>query len=370
MQFSCEKAILLSALSITSRAVASKSSIPALEGILLEAGESLCLTGYNLETGIRTTVHADITEKGILVLSARLFLDIVRKLPDDVITLSSEGYLVKIQCGMAQFNILATNAEEFPELPSVQEKNFISIKQSTLRDMIAQTLFSISDNDSRPIHTGSLFEVTENNLTIVSVDGYRLALRKEKVETAKGAENISFVVPGNALSEVERICTSDEDTIDIIQDERHISFRMDNILLVCRRLEGEFLAYNNAIPRNNKIILFGDGRSLVSSIERVSLLISEKLKSPLRCIFGENTVTITTKTGLGDATDNCPLEGDGENLEIGFNNRYLLEAIKAAPSQKLKLELSSPVSPCIILPAEGEENFIYMVLPVRLRTQE
>ena len=205
-----------------------------------------------------------------------------------------------------------------------------------------------------------------DSLTVVSVDGYRLALRRENVAEKKGADAFSFVVPGSALGEVEKICSGEED-ITVIQGARHILFQTGDIVLVCRRLEGEFLPYKSAIPRNNPIHVVCSARALLSSIERVSLIISEKLKSPLRCVFGSGMVSITTKTAIGDAADQCPIDGDGQELEIGFNNKYLMDALKAAPAEKLRLEFTSGVAPCVILPAEGEENFIYMVLPVRLK---
>ena len=366
MKFSCEKALLSTAVSTASRAVSPKSSIPAMEGILIEAGSVLRLTGYNLETGIQATVPAEIREKGSLVLSARLFSEIVRKMPDDILTFSSNGYNVNIKCGLSEFNILGTDPEEFPELPSVDQQNALTLKQPVLRSMIGQTLFAVSDNESRPVHTGSLFDVEGNTLTVVSVDGYRLALRRETVEEKHGVENFSFVVPGSALSEVEKIC-SGEEKVTITQGARHIMFQAGDILLVCRRLEGEFLPYKSAIPRNNTIKIEGDARTLLQSIERVSLIISDKLKSPLRCVFGDGMLSITTKTGIGDAADQCPITGDGQGLEIGFNNKYLMDALKAAPADRLRLEFTSGVAPCVILPAEGEENFVYMVLPVRLK---
>ena len=236
--------------------------------------------------------------------------------------------------------------------------------------MISQTLFAVSDNESRPIHTGSLFEVDGNGLTIVSVDGYRLALRHEAIDKKEGAETFSFVVPGAALSEVEKICSDVDEPASVTQGARHVMFKVGDTMLVSRRLEGEFLAYRQAIPRNNAIKVEGDTRTLLTSIDRVSLIISDKLKSPLRCVFGDNVLSITTKTGIGDAADQCPISGDGQNLEIGFNNRYLMDALKAAPTDRVRLELSSGVAPCVILPAEGEENFLYMVLPVRLKAGE
>lgn len=370
MKFSCEKALLQAAISTTSRAVSPKSSIPALEGILLEAGSDLRLTGYNLETGIRTIVPADIREEGTLVLGARLFGEIVRKLPDDIVTFQSENYMVNIKCGMSEFNILGTDPEEFPELPTVEYQNSLILPQSRLKAMISQTLFAVSDNESRPIHTGSLFEVDSEGLTIVSVDGYRLALRHESIDKKEGAETFSFVVPGAALSEVEKICSYVDEPASVTQGARHVMFKVGDTMLVSRRLEGEFLAYRQAIPRNNTIHVEGDTRALLSSIDRVSLIISDKLKSPLRCVFDSNLLKISTKTAIGDAYDECPLSGDGGGLEIGFNNKYLMDALKAAPADKVRLELTTGVSPCVILPTEGEENFLYMVLPVRLKAGE
>ena len=370
MKFSCEKALLQAAISTTSRAVSPKSSIPALEGILLEAGSDLRLTGYNLETGIRTIVPADIREEGTLVLGARLFGEIVRKLPDDIVTFQSENYMVNIKCGMSEFNILGTDPEEFPELPTVEYQNSLILPQSRLKAMISQTLFAVSDNESRPIHTGSLFEVDSNGLTIVSVDGYRLALRHEAIDKKEGAETFSFVVPGAALSEVEKICSDVDEPASVTQGARHVMFKVGDTMLVSRRLEGEFLAYRQAIPRNNTIHVEGETRALISSIDRVSLIISDKLKSPLRCVFDSNLLKISTKTAIGDAYDECPLSGDGGGLEIGFNNKYLMDALKAAPADKVRLELTTGVSPCVILPTEGEENFLYMVLPVRLKAGE
>ena len=370
MKFNCEKALLQAAIATASRAVSPKSSIPALEGILLEAGEELRLTGYNLETGIRTLVPADVLQTGSLVLGARLFGEIIRKLPDDMVTFQSDNYMVNIKCGMSEFNILATDPEEFPELPAVEYQNCIYLPQRPLQAMIGQTLFAVSDNESRPIHTGSLFEADDTGLTIVSVDGYRLALRHEKLDAKEGAESFSFVVPGAALSEVEKICADSDKVATVVQGARHVMFKVGPTTLVARRLEGEFLAYRQAIPRNNTIHVTGDTRALLSSIDRVSLIISDKLKSPLRCTFDHNVLKITTKTAIGDAYDECPIDGDGGGLEIGFNNKYLMDALKAAPADRVRLELTTGVSPCVILPAEGEENFLYMVLPVRLKAGE
>ncbi len=368
MKFSCEKALLQAVIATASRAVSPKSSIPALEGLLLEAGQRLTVTGYNLETGIRSTTDADIVQEGAIVLPARLFGEIIRKLPDDVVTVAVEKLTVNITCGFSEFQLQGLDAEDFPQLPEVDCQNTFSLEERVLRSMIAQTLFAISDNESRPIHTGSLFEVSPSELTLVSVDGFRLALRREAISESEG--EFSFVVPGAALSEVEKICRDAEDLASVTMGAKHIIFQLGDTMLVSRRLEGEFLAWRKAIPRENPIGINVETKSLLQSIERVSLIISEKMKSPLRCVFGENEIQLSTKTAIGTANDCCSCEGSGGALEIGFNNRYMLDALKAISAAQVRVELSTGVSPCVILPVDGDERFLYMVLPVRLRAGE
>ena len=367
MKFSCEKAQLLTAISISAKVASSKSAVAALEGLLLEASDNLQITGYDLKTGIKTQVAAEIITAGKLVLNARLFSEIIRKLPEDIVEIEvDENYMANITCGQSKFNIMGIAAEDYPALPLVDEENSFTIAQKTLKQMIAQTSFAISDNESRPIHTGSLFEIEENTLTIVSVDGYRLALRKETLENITLSEK-TFVVPGNALNEVEKIASESDDELKISIDAKHILFTIGEIIVVSRRLEGEFLNYKQAIPETNKINLTADKRLFMDAVDRVSLMISEKLKSPVRCIFQDGKVELLTNTALGKARDMFPIAGDGENLEIGFNNKFLLEALKAAPASEVKVSLGTSVSPCIIRAADGSDSFTYLVLPVRLQ---
>ncbi len=366
MKFSCEKALLLSAVNTASRAVSAKSSIPALEGLLLEADNGLTVSGYNMQTGIRTKVAADVTEGGSLVLSARLFGDMIRRLPDDVVVFASDKNMnVKLTCGDASYDLSAISAADYPELPEVEDQFSFQIQQKVLRAMIGETSFAVSTNEARPVHTGSLFEIGEKGLTMVAVDGFRLALRREPVAEKNGT--FEFVVPGASLSEVEKICRETDELVGIHQGARHILFKIGSTILISRRLEGEFLSWRQAIPRNNPIKVTANTKQLLACIDRVSLIVSEKLKSPLRCVIGEGEIDMTTKTALGNAHDCCPVEGNGNGLEIGFNNKYMMDALKAAPKDQVTLELSSPITPCIIVPAEGEENFLFMVLPVRLK---
>ena len=368
MQFSCEKALLQSAINTASRAVAAKSSIPALEGILMEAGNGLTVSGYDMHTGIRTKLEAEVSTPGSLVLNAHLLGEIVRRLPDDMVTLSAnDKYVVSVSCGDASYEVPGLSAEDFPELPEVDQQNSISISQSMLRTMLSETSFSVSTNEIRPIHTGVRFEIDDTGLTLVAVDGYRLALRHEKLEHMSG--EFAFVAPGSALGEVEKICADIDEFATITLGQRHILFEVGSTELICRRLEGDFLDYRNAIPRKNPISVVVNTKDLINSIDRVSVVISEKLKSPVRFQFKDGTVSLNAHTARGEASDVCPIEGDGQNLEIGFNSRYLMEALRHTPAEKVKVELNTGISPCVMVPTEGEENFLYMVLPVRLKAQ-
>lgn len=367
MKFSCEKLLLQTAVATASRAVAAKSTIPALEGVLLQAGAQLTVSGYNMQTGIRTTLETDVTEEGSLVLPARLFGEIIRRLPDDVVTFASDNKTnVRLTCGDAAYNITALSAEDYPELPEVEDEYSFRIQQQILRSMISETSFAVSADETRPIHTGSLFEIAEDGLTVVSVDGFRLALRRETLEGIKGG-SFRFVAPGTALNEVEKICADTEDEAVITLGSRHLLFEVGNTQLICRRLEGEFLDYRSAIPRSNPIAITASSKALINSIDRVSVVISEKQKSPVQCVFGAGKVSMSAKTVNGEASDVCPIDGDGNGLTIGFNNRYLMDALKYAPADEVRIELNTGISPCIILPADGEERFLYMVLPVRLK---
>ena len=371
MKFSCEKALLQNAITVTSRAGAQKSSIPALEGLLLRAGEEgLTVSGYNMQTGIRSKVSAGVEEAGEIVLNARLFGDIIRRMPDDLITLASnEKMQVRLLCGDADFEIPGLSAADYPDLPEVEDEYAVSIQRKVLRAMIEEVAFAVSTNESRPVHTGALFEVGEGGLTMAAVDGFRLAVRKEPLEKLEGGA-FSFVAPGSALNEVKGVCGDVEDLAEITLGKRHILFTVGGVELICRRLEGEFLDYRNAIPKKNPIAVTVEAKALIESIDRVSVVISDKLKSPVRCRFEEGRVLLSAKTGNGEAKDVCRLEGDGEGLEIGFNNRYLMEALRYAPADKVRVELNTGVSPAIIVPTDEKDNFLYMVLPVRLKNAD
>ncbi len=366
MKFSCEKNELLTSINTASRAVTGKSPMPLLEGLLLNAENNiLTLTGYDLSMGIRTTAPANIIEPGKIVINAKLLSDIVKKLPQDTIYLETdEKLLTTIKCGRSVFNLIATEADEYPSLAEVSEQTGFSIPQNILKSMISETIFSISDNTSKPILTGCLFEIEEDNLNIAAVDGYRLSVRREKLDTKTG--DISFVVPGASLKEIEHILTEEDGAVDIFPDKKNILFRIGNTTLITRLLEGEFLNYKAAIPKQYNSEITVDRQELITALERVSLIVSEKLKNPVRLMFRDSCIQLTCVTAIGKSYDECTFEGNIEELEIGFNNRYLLDALRAAQDGTLKLRLQKSLNPMLIIPPEGEK-YTYMVLPVRLK---
>jgi len=370
MKFSCEKYLLQNAITTASRASAGKSPIPALEGLLIDAGHSVKITGYDLKKGIYTSFPANITEPGSVVLGARLFGEIIRSLPDGEVLISSDSKnMTLISCGKAEFSIMGSDSADYPELPSVEGLSSISLPQSKVKKMINETIFAVSDNESRPVYTGSLFEIEDNTLTMVSVDGYRLALRRESIEKCDVSKT-SFIVPGSSLSDLEKICTDIDDPMTVSLGAKHISFSIGDTVLVSRRLEGEFLDYRKSVPSDFKVKLKAQRTSLQKVVDRVSLIIDDKIKNPLRCNFGMDNVSMTCVTPLGKAEDVCQIEGDGEGIEIGFNNRYLLDILKAAPADNIYVCLNNGSSPCVILPEGEDDSFKYMILPVRLKSGE
>lgn len=370
MKISCEKNILQTACNAAARAAASKSPIPALEGLLLRAeGGSITVTGYDLREGIYTTIaDADIAEAGATVVNAKFFGEMLRRLPDGIVSLTAdETENINVKCGKSEYNFIGISAKDYPDMPSVDGTNSITLPQNILGKMISQTIFAVATNDARPIYTGALFECGGDELTLVAVDGYRLAKRTEKIEGAE-LEECSFVVPGSALQDVERSCTDDEEKkVEISVGAKHISFVLGDTVIVSRRLEGEFMNYRKSIPTQFKYEIQVDRSEFISAIDRVSLIVSEKNTSPVRMTFNDGIIDCLCLTAIGRADDVCTCTGSGEGLQIGFNDRYMKDALKAANKDELTVCLNTANTPCIIKAADGTENFTYMILPVRLR---
>ena len=367
MRFTCEKSQLLQGLNIASRTVAVKSSLSLIEGILCRAGNGIFLTGYNMETGITYEIDADVKEPGECILPAKLFGDIVRRLPEGPVTVVVDpAFKVSIRAGFASFTISAEDAEDYPELPDVNDGRPIQSPPSKLKELISGTIFAVADNQARPIHNGVKFEVSDTAVTTVAVDGFRLARRTYHPEEGL-ARQMDFVVPSQGLKELEKILTDSEEMASFLLGSKHILFQVGAATLVCRLLEGDFLDWRRVVPTGSPIKLVANVSDLAQSVERVGLIVSEKNKSPVRCIFSNQEVQMRTSNTLGAAEDKCSFAGDGQETEIGFNVKYLLEALRAVPSEEVTLELTNGLSPIVLTPVDEKYDFAYMVLPVRIK---
>ena len=367
MRFTCEKNMLVMGLNIAGRTVAQKSSLSVIEGILCKAGTGLQLTGYNMETAISYEIEAEVTDAGSCILPAKLFGDIIRRLPEGPVTVNvDENFKVSIRSGYASFSISAESAEDYPELPDVNSGRSVLIPQSALKELISGTIFAVSENQGRPIHTGVKFEVEENTVSAIAVDGFRLARRTWHTDSPNGRE-MRFVVPAAGLKEVEKILTDSQEEAAFTLGPKHILYKIGNATLICRLLEGDFLDWRKVVPTNCPVKLVANVSDLAASIERVGLIVSEKYKSPVRCVFANQVLQLRTNTTIGAAEDRCSIAGDGKELEIGFNVRYLADALRAIPSEEVTLELTNGLSPIVLTPVEEKYDFSYMVLPVRIK---
>lgn len=364
MKFICDKKLLNEAVSNVSLSVSPKSPLPALEGILFKCEQgNLTLTGYNLELGIIKTIEVDSKETGSIILNSRIISDILRKLPGDEVSVTTdEKLLTVIKGGGAEFTILGINPEDYPEMPTLNEERIINLSSSVLKSMISQTLFAVAQTEQTPVYTGSLFDIENGILNVVSIDGYRLALRKEQVDTN---DEFKFIVPGKTLSEVLKLLPEEDEKVRISVSTRHIIFEVNGYLISSRLLEGSFHDYKSAIPQESVNSAIVDVREFISCIDRASVIITDRVKSPVVSEFGNNMIKVNCTTTVGKINDGIDIEYNGEPMTIGFNNKYMTDALKASETDTVRFELSNSNSPIKITPIDSDK-FVFLVLPVRL----
>ncbi|MDE6774690.1 MAG: DNA polymerase III subunit beta [Ruminococcus sp.] len=349
-----------------SRTVPTKSTTPALEGIKVRV-EPGCveLTAYNLEMGIRTTISADTDDSGAFVLNARLFSEFTKRMSGNRIEVTiDENNVVQLSSDAADCTFSAISAEEYPDLPVVDSKRSFSVKQSTLRSMINMTSYAAAQNENKPIFTGELFDIDEGMFTLVAIDGFRLAIRTEPTDTN---EKFNFVVPKKALQEISTIIKDDSENDCIISvSERHIIFELNNFFVISRLLEGAFHNYRRSIPESYKTEVFVNKKDFIGSLERCSLIIDDKNKSPIRCEVNGGTMKISCRTAVGRVNDAISADITGDSVTIGFNHRLMLDALKAAEGDKVRIRFNGSIKVIEILPPEGE-NYIFLVMPIQLK---
>ena len=370
MKIICEKEKLLKGINSVINGVASKTTMPVLEGILIETNEKeVKLTTYDLEIGIEYIIECNVQEQGNTVVNAIMFSEIIRKLPDTEITISiNSNNLLEIECEGSLYKLATMNPDEFPELPKINIDNSIEIEQNLLKNMIRKTIFAVSNEENRPIFTGCLFEVKNNKLNVVAVDGYRLALKTNILNS--NTTNFNAVIPGKTLNEINKIILDSFDTVKIGISKNQALFEMENCKIVTRLLEGEFLKYDNAIPSNWETRIRVNKNIIQNCFERIILISSSSIerekKYPVKISIEIGKVVISCTNQTGDAKEEIIVSTEGKNLEAGFNPRYFLDALKVIEDEEVYIEFGTNISPCVITPIENDE-YKYMILPIRMK---
>lgn len=367
MKFICSRERLMEAVSIVQKAVATRSTLPILDGILIEAaaGSGLKLTGYDLETGIECKVEADVPESGSLVLNARMFGDIVRKLPDDIVSIENSGSLgVTIDSGSSHFSIKGIRADDFPKIPIVEDAGQLRVKQNIMRDLIRQTIFAVSTDESRPVLNGCCLVSDGKTLEMVAIDGFRLALRRHGSE--EPMPEMRYIIPGKALNEVARILQASETTVDISQSQNHILFDTGRVKLVSRLIQGDYMNYRSIIPQSAETTIQISTQAMLDAIERAALVISsEDRRFPVRLATPDNdTLVVSANTDIGTLREEIAISMSGSKIDIDFNPRYFLDALKAIDDDQVSIAFNGAMGPCVIKPIDSDE-FSYLVLPLR-----
>jgi len=370
MKIVCEKEKILKAINSVTKAVASKTTMPILEGILIQTNDKeVKLTTYDLEIGIEYIIDADVVEQGATVVNAIMFSEIIRKLPDTEINISlNEKNLLVIECEGSLYKLATMNPEEFPELPQINVENSIDIEQNVLKEMIRKTIFAVSNEENRPIFTGCLFEIKNNKLNVVAVDGFRLAWKSKFLQNS--SNDFTAVIPGRTLNEVNKIILDSFDNIKIGVAKNQALFEMENCKLVTRLLDGEFLNYASVIPENWETRVRVNKNALQNCFERISLIsassIEKEKKYPVKVSVDIGKVTISCTNQTGDAKEEMYVSTEGQNLEAGFNPKYFLDALRAIDDEEIFVDFGTSISPCIIIPVD-DGDYIYMILPIRLK---
>lgn len=363
MKFICSRQDLVEATNTVQKAVMAKSTLPILEGIYLEAGETVKLVGNSFDIGIECTIEADVMEKGSIVLNSRMFGDIVRRLPDsEVLIQVKESYIVVIECNNSYFEIKGLSSEGFPMLPEVEEENKISISQSTLRDMIRKTIYAISADENRKILTGSLLEVNDGDFNMVSLDGFRLAVARTIIK-----EDISFkaVIPGKNLGDIHKILEQTDEEVKITLSKNQALFEIDKCRIISKLLDGDYMNYRSFIPEQFETAIETNVKQITESIERASLITNDDKRYPVKFIIDDDKLIITSSAEIGISKEEIDIKTDGNNMKIGFNPKYLLDSLKVIEDEKVVISFSSSIGPSVIKPVQGDK-FIFMVLPVRM----
>lgn len=367
MKFVCSKSNLLTGVQTVSKAVPSKTTMSILECILIDTTKgNITLTANDMELGIETIIEGNIIEKGIIALDAKIFLDIVRKLPDSDITVEVDSSLkTTITCEKAKFNIIGKSGEDFSYLPQIERSESVLLSQYTLKEVIRQTIFSIADNDNNKIMSGELFEINENELKVVSLDGHRISIRK--IELKNSYPHNKVIVPGKTLNEISKILSGDADKdVSMSFTSKHVVFEFDNTTVVSRLIEGEYFKIDQMLSSDYETKVKINKKEFLDCIDRATLLVKEGDKKPIIINITDDNMELKINSTVGSMNENIDITKSGKDLMIGFNPKFLIDALKVIDDEEIDIYLVNPKAPCFIRDAAGK--YIYLILPVNFTT--
>ena len=367
MKLVCSKSNLLNGVQTVSKAVPNKTTMSILECILVDASKGIItLTANDMEMGIETVIEGDIIEKGIIALDAKIFLEIVRKLPDSDITIETDSsYKTTITCEKAKFNIIGKSGEDFSYLPVIEREDSIIVSQFTLKEVVRQTIFSISDNDNNKMMTGELFEINGEELKVVSLDGHRISIRKIQLKNSYGHKKV--VVPGKTLNEVSKILPGNAESDVVISfNPNHIVFEFDNTTVVSRLIEGEYFKIDQMLSSDYETKVRINKKEFLNCIDRATLLVKEGDKKPIIINITDGSMELKINSILGSMNEDIDIEKSGKDLMIGFNPKFLIDALRVIDDEEVDLYMVNAKSPCFI--KNAEESYIYLILPVNFTT--
>lgn len=363
MQIACSRDILQKAVSIVSKAVSSKTTMPILECILLQTRDNqIFITANDTELGIETMIEGEIQEDGKIAVDAKIFSEIVRRLPDSIVFIKSEtNDLISIQCEKASFSIPGRNAEEFVYMPEVEKNKHITLSQFTLKEIIRQTIFSIADNGSNPMMSGELIEVNENQLKIISLDGHRISIRKVTLKDV--FEPVKVVIPGKTLNEVSKILNGDaESEVSLYFTSNHVLFEFDQTTVVSRLIEGEYFRISQMLNSDYDTKVSVNKKDMSSCIDRATLLVKESDKKPIIIGITDGNMEVRLNSSLGSMQEELAIEKTGKDILIGFNPKFLADALRVIDDETIQIYMINPKAPCFI--KDSDETYIYLILPV------
>lgn len=368
MKLICTKANLLQGVTIVSKAVPSKTTMSILECILIDAStNNIKLTANDMELGIETKIEGEIVEKGIIALEARIFADIIRKLPDnDIIIESTENFQVIISCEKSKFNLSGKSGEDFTYLPYIEKEDFITISQFTLKSIIQQTIFSISDNDTNKLMNGELFEINENILKVVALDGHRIAIRKIELKECYNSQKV--IVPGKTLSDISKILQGDADKeVNIYFTKNHIVFEFDETVVVSRLIEGEYFRVEQMLSNDYETKFVINKMEFINCIDRATLLVKEGDKKPIIINITDGTMELKIRSYLGSMNEEVDITKEGNDIMIGFNPKFLLDALRVVEEEEVTIYMMNSKAPCVL--KDESESYIYLILPVNFNAE-